>query len=93
MGEIPAPSTNNQQNFQTMKQTICGGCITVAAIALMIWGIRVIGFNDGAVDFMIVFIMCCGWLALAGLIAIFEATGISDIIRKIFIGEEDEDDE
>lgn len=76
-----------------MKQTICGGCITVAAIALMIWGIRVIGFYDNTVGFLIVFIMCCGWLALAGLIAIFEATGISDIIRKIFIGEEDEDDE
>lgn len=38
-----------------MKQTICGGCITVVAIALMIWGIRVIGFNDDTVDFMIVF--------------------------------------
>lgn len=62
-----------------------------AAIALMVWGIRVIGFYDDTIDFLIVFIMCCGWLVLTGLIAILEATGLDETIRKIFIGDEDDE--
>lgn len=67
-----------------MKKAIMGGLVTVLSIALLVWGIRVIGIYDDTVDFLIVFAVLCGFMSLCGLIALFEAVGLTDKIARIF---------
>lgn len=67
-----------------MKKAIIGGLVAVLSIALLVWGIRVIGIYDDAVDFLLVFVVLCGFMALCGLIALFEAVGLTDKIARIF---------
>lgn len=67
-----------------MKKAISGGLVTVLSIALLVWGIRVIGIYDDTVDFLCVFALLCGFMALCGLIAVFEAVGLTDRISRMF---------
>lgn len=67
-----------------MKKAISGGIVAVLSIALLVWGIRVIGIYDDTVDFLIVFTVLCIFMSLCGLIALFEAVGLTDKIARIF---------
>lgn len=67
-----------------MKKAIIGGLVAVLSIALLVWGIRVIGIYDDTVDFLCVFTLLCCFMALCGLIAVCEAVGLTDRIARIF---------
>ena len=67
-----------------MKKAILGGLVAVLSIVLLVWGIRVIGIYDDTVDFLIVFTVLCSFMSLCGLIALFEAVGLTDKIARIF---------
>ena len=67
-----------------MKKTISGGLVAVLSIVLLVWGIRVIGIYDDTVDFLILFTVLCSFMSLCGLIALFEAVGLTDKIARIF---------
>lgn len=67
-----------------MKKAISGGLVAVLSIVLLVWGIRVIGIYDDTVDFLILFTVLCSFMSLCGLIALFEAVGLTDKIARIF---------
>lgn len=67
-----------------MKKAISGGMVAVLSMALLVWGIRVIGIYDDTVDFLIVFTVLCSFMSLCGLIALCEAVGLTDKIARIF---------
>lgn len=67
-----------------MKKAISGGLVAVLSIALLVWGIRVIGIYDDTVDFLCVFTLLCGFMALCGLIAVCEGLGLTDRIARMF---------
>lgn len=71
-------------NFTDMKKAISGGIVAAISFAFMCWGIRVIGIYDDTVDFLLVFVVLCGFMSLCGLIALFEAVGLTDKIARIF---------
>ena len=67
-----------------MKKAISGGLVAALSIVLLVWGIRVIGIYDDTVDFLLVFVVLCGFMSLCGLIALCEAVGLTDRITRIF---------